>query len=1039
MVKYFESHNVAPVLFEPHSSDIRPYLNVNLLDLTICGLLDSGAAVSIIGNGAHTRLINAGYPVESSTDSKVTVADGSECDTIGFMTLPITFNDVTKIIRFHVIPSIVSNIILGVDFWKAFNLMPEIFKSIAYVNSPPDFLVNSSNLSGPVTSVQSFQDLSLLQKELADSMIESFKDISFERKGLGRTSLIQHTIDTGGSPPIKCRPYPMSPEKLGQLHKELDRMLELDVVTKSESPWNNPVLMVPKSDGSWRFCLDCRKLNAITKGDAYSIPYIPQILDSLKNAKFISSVDFKASFWQIPLEEAAQEKTSFTVPGRGLFKFKVMPFGLCGAPARQQRLMDMLFGHPFCSDVTKGMIFCYVDDIIVVSEDYETHLLLLNRLHDRIKSTSLTINFEKSKFFRRTLKYLGYVVDECGLRTDPDKVSAILNFPVPSNPKEVKMFLGTCSWYRRFIRNFSTIAAPLNALTSTKVKFNWSSEADSAFNDLKNALVSAPVLACPDFDQPFTVHCDASSYGIGGMLTQVQNGEEHPIAYISRSLNKNERNYSATEREALAVIYAVEKFEPYLGTREFTVITDHASLQWFLRLENPTGRLARWGCRLSQYNFKVVHRKGKDNVVPDALSRFLAVEAIVGDSGDDWYDRIFKSCQSNPLNFPNYRVENGTLYRFSKSKYNLTQEFDWKVVVPKAQRAKVIADHHEPPAFGHFGVFKTHRKLSLQFYWPGMYRDVVEFVRNCGTCAAYKHSTRLTPGLMGQPKQCYRPFQVLSVDLVGPLPKSRSGFVHLLVVTCCFSKYTMLFPLRRATSALVAKAFEHFVLLAHGVPETVITDNGVQFTGSEFRGLLERYNVPRVHYGPRYTPQVNLVERYNKTVMTAVSSYVKDDHRTWDVNLYKIQFALNSAVNECTGFSPFFLVHGREPIINGSFYIKSQKGDYEVTMPREEYAGEFGILKEVFEKVRERILKAHQTNAKYYNTRRRPMTLKVGQEVWKQTFVQSDAAKYKASKLAPKFEKCIVAKILSPLVYELVSLDGKPLGAWHISKLKVRY
>lgn len=1036
---YFKNNTVSSVLFEPNINDIRPYLSVNILDLTVCGLLDSGAAISIIGNGAHERFIQLGYSLDDSNESTVTVADGSTCDTLGTISLPITFKGVNRVIKFYIIPSIISDLIFGVDFWRSFKLMPEIFKSISFIEAPKNF-IKCGSVDKPINFIKSFDYLTSEQQELANLIIEQFHGCSFESKGLGRTNLIEHTIITGDSPPIKCRPYPMSPEKSKELQKEVDKMLELDVITPSESPWNNPVLMVPKTDGTWRFCLDCRKLNSVTKGDAYAIPYIPQILDSLRNAKYISSVDFKSSFWQIKLEEQSQEKTSFTVPGRGLYKFKVMPFGLCGAPARQQRLMDMLFGTPFCSDVTKGMVFCYVDDIIIVAEDFETHLLLLKRLYQRIVSANLTINFEKSKFFRKSLRYLGYIVDEFGLRTDPDKVRAILDFPVPRTSKEVKMFLGTCSWYRRFIRNFSSIAAPLNALTSSKTKFQWNPSAEEAFNSLKTCLVSAPVLACPDFDKPFAVHCDASSYGIGGMLTQKVDGEDHPIAYISRSLNKNERNYSATEREALAVVFSVEKFEPYLGTRPFTVITDHASLRWFMNLENPTGRLARWGCRLSQFSFDIEHRRGKDNVVPDALSRLLTVDAIgtqiEEEEEDEWYRKIKVGCTASPMNYPNYRVENGKLYRFCKGKYSLTQEFDWKEVVPKSSRTKVITENHEPPTSGHFGVFKTHRRVSLRYHWPGMYRDIKNFIKDCATCSAYKHKTTLTPGLMGQPKQVYRPFQALSVDLVGPLPKSRSGYMHLLVITCCFSKYTMLFPLRRATSAAVAKVFENYVLLAHGIPETVITDNGVQFTGSEFRGLLESYKVPRVHYGPRYTPQINTVERYNKTVMTAVSSYVKDDHRTWDLQLFKIQFALNSAVNETTGFTPFFLVHGREPIINGTFY-KETDCDYEVAMPREEYAGEFGTLKEVFEKVRSNILKAHAANAKHYNLRRREVKLREGQEVWRKTYIQSDAGKFKATKLAPKYEKCIVKKVLSPLVYKLVGYDGKDLGSWHIKDIKV--
>ncbi|XP_052744484.1 retrovirus-related Pol polyprotein from transposon 412 isoform X2 [Bicyclus anynana] len=526
------------------------------------------------------------------------------------------------------------------------------------------------------------------------------------------------------------------------------------------------------------------------------------------------------------------------------------------------------------------------------------------------------------------------------------------------------------------------------------------------------------------------------------MLSQMIEGHDHPIAYVSRSLNKNERNYSATEREALAVIFAVEKFQAYLGSRKFTIVTDHSSLKWFLNLENPSGRLARWGCRLSQFDFEIEHRKGTDNVVPDALSRLMKVEAIHATSDtptsgmkDEWYERIKNNCVSKPTHFPNYMVKDNILFRLSKSKYDLISEFDWKEVIPKGLRNKIISENHCEPTAAHLGVFKTHRRLCLRYFWPGMYKDIENFVKSCDVCKAYKHSTQAVPGLMGKPKVCSRPFQVVSLDLAGPLPRSRSGYTYLLVITCVFSKYTLLFPLRRATSALVAKNFEDGLVLVHGAPETVILDNGTQMTGSEFRNVIKRYNVPRLHYTPRYTPQVNLVERYNKTIMTAVASYVEEDHRTWDLNLRKIQFAINSAINESTGFSPFFLVHAREPVINGDFYLDTQS-EYKVAMPRDEYAGKFGCMEEIYDSVRKKLLEAHARNAQYYNRRRRNARFAVGDWVWKTTYTQSDAQKFKMAKLAPKYEKCKIVKVLSPLVYELERKDGTKIGSWHIKDLK---
>lgn len=1034
--------SIASVLFTPSENDVRPYLKFKVNDFEIIGLLDSGACISILGNNAHKQFIKFGFELHEYFDKSCSVANGVQLESWGFIFVPVTLGKMCRVVKFFVIPSIVTEVILGCDFWRSFNLGKNIFEQIDYRNTPTPFFKSCSSINTEqINSIQCYDNLTKSQKEMVDSMVNNYENISAEKNGLGRTSLTEHIIDTGDAAPIRIGQYPLSPEKKKALNDELDRMLELDVVTPSESPWNNPVLLVKKANGDWRFCLDCRKLNAVTKGDAYAIPYMPQILDSLKEAKYLSSIDLSSSFWQIPLQSESQDKTSFTVPGRGIFKFKVMPFGLCGAPARQQRLMDRLLGHGFCSDIDNGTVYCYVDDIIICSSDFQTHLVLLKRVLDKLKEAKLTVNFEKSKFFRNSIKYLGYVVDEFGLRTDPEKVSAILNFPTPNSSREVKMFLGTCSWYRRFIRNFSTIAAPLNKLTSSGKNappFSWSEEAEESFNTLKNALVTAPVLAVPDFNKPFTVHCDASSYGLGGMLSQEIEGHDHPIAFVSRSLNKAERNYSATEREALAVLFSVEKYEPYLGSRPFKVVTDHSSLKWFTKLENPSGRLARWFCRLSQFDFEVEHRKGTDNVVPDALSRLLdaTIINVINSVEDEWFDKIFNGCKSHPLNFPNFGVKDGVLYRFSKSKFNLLREFDWKQVVRKDHREAIIKENHCEPTAAHLGVFKTHRRLCLRYYWPGMYKDVVDFIKRCDTCAAYKPSQKATPGLMGQPKVCQRPFQVLSIDIVGPMPRSRSGFVYLLVVTCCFSKYCLIFPMRRATCAEVVKHMEQRVILAHGVPETVIADNGVQFTGTEFRQMLERYKVPNLHYTPRYTPQVNLVERYNKTIMTAVSSYVKDNHRTWDEQLPKIQLAINSAVNESTGFSPFFLVHAREPVISGTFYRDTDK-EYEPGIPRDEYAGEFHNLKTIFENVREHLLKAHADNTTHYNLRRRAAKFSVGDIVWKRTFTQSDAQKFKMAKLAPKFERCRVKKVLSPLVYDLERVsDGQSIGSWHIKDLK---
>lgn len=1037
---FFSRKDISTIFNVKPSNDPRPYAKVGInKDSFLYGLLDSGSAVTVLGNNSHELLIKLGLILCNDERITVTAAGGQRITSLGYILLPLTFENKFSIIKAHVIPAIETVLILGIDFWNTFNLCPK------YLSEEENLFLTDPGLS-EISSPSSqhlcgYDVLNPSQKLLADSVVDLFKDISYTERGLGRTNVIKHRIDTGNAEPIRQRYYRMSPEKQRIVAEQVDEMLALDVIEPCESPWSSPVLVVGKKDGKPRFCLDSRKLNAVTKKDAYKLPYVSEILDNLKDARYLSSIDLSKAFWQILIDERDREKTAFYVPGRGTFMFKVTAFGLTNAPATQQRLVDLLFGPEF-----ELKVFAYLDDVIIISKTFEEHVELLQKVFQKLQSANLTVNLDKCHFFRSQLRYLGYIVDAHGLRTDPDKVKAILDFPTPVNRKEVKRFLGTASWYRRFIPQFSTVAGPLNKLTSNKKNapaFQWTPEADKAFLELKTKLVQAPVLACPDFNLPFEVHTDASNFGIGAMLAQTIDGVEHPIAYMSRSLSKPERNYSTTEREALAVLTALEYWRCYLETdKTFLVYTDHSSLKWFMSLTNPTGRLARWGVRLSSFNFEIKHRRGKDNVVPDALSRSVPVEAIsnadVSNTQDSWYLKIFQGCQANPINFPNYKVEDNVLYRYMKTKVDLTVEFAWKKVIPKEQQRDILIECHSEPISGHFGVFKTYKRLALRFNWPGMYSSVVQFVSNCETCLAHKHSTHGVSGKMGRPKDVSRPFQVLSIDLVGPLPSSRKQNQFIFVVTCCFSKYCLLFPLRRATSNLIVKHLEDDVFLVHGIPQTIILDNGSQFISRDLDKLFKKYKIPNIHFTPKYTPQINTVERYNKTIITAVSSFVDGDHRSWDANLPQIQFAINNSVNESTGYTPSFLVHGRELVACGSHYLEYPDPTDLIFLPRDAYAANLGQLSPIFDKVQVALWEAHVKNTQHYNLRRKHAEFNVGDIVWKRCYFQSDKDAHFSKKLAPKFQKCRVKVKRSPLVYVLEDMNGRDLGVWHIKDLKLR-
>ncbi|XP_061710977.1 uncharacterized protein K02A2.6-like [Cydia pomonella] len=318
-----------------------------------------------------------------------------------------------------------------------------------------------------------------------------------------------------------------------------------------------------------------------------------------------------------------------------------------------------------------------------------------------------------------------------------------------------------------------------------------------------------------------------------------------------------------------------------------------------------------------------------------------------------------------------------------------------------------------------------------------MHHDVVKFVSSCDTCCAHKHATHATLGIMGRPKDCSRPFQMLSMDLIGPLPPSRKQNTFIFVVTCCFSKYCLLFPIRRATSEIIAKLIEEKVFLVHGVPSTVLMDNGKQFTGNLLKKLFNDYNVPNVKFTPKYTPQVNTVERYNKVIITAVSSYIENDHRFWDCNLPKIQFAMNTASNEVTKYSPSFLVHGRELVTSGLHYIDAELGDEIIFTPRDEYAENLGNLRKIFDKVQSSLVQAHARNSEHYNLRRKDHNFKVGDTIWKKTFYLSDKNNMYSKKLAPKYVQCKIVAKKSNLVYELEDMQGNNIGHWHIKDFKI--
>lgn len=432
----------------------------------------------------------------------------------------------------------------------------------------------------------------------------------------GFTSLVQHKIRLKNDAPARQKSYRIPERLVPVLQKEIKLMLELGIIEVSSSEWCSPVVLVPKKDGSLRFCIDFRYLNALSLFDSYPMPRIDDLVERVGRARYITTLDLSKGYWQVALASEARELTAFKTPF-GMYQFKVMPFGLQGAPATFQRLMNHVL-----RDVSE-FSDAYLDDVVIFSQSWEEHMCHLQRVLQCIRAAGLTINPQKCAVAQREVEYLGYVIGFGTIKPQVGKVEAIQAFPVPTTKRKVKSFLGLVGWYRKFIPHFAERSAVLINLTKASApnKVRWTEECDSAFSELKDSICTHSVLHCPDFDKPFTLQTDASGVGLGGVLLQEVEGEMKPVVFLSRKLLDRETRYSTVEKECLAMKWAIDALRYYLLGRHFYLETDHRALQWLHRMKDANMRVAGWYLALQPYSFTVRYRSGKTNIVADCLSR----------------------------------------------------------------------------------------------------------------------------------------------------------------------------------------------------------------------------------------------------------------------------------------------------------------------------------------------------------------------------------------------------------------------------------
>lgn len=748
--------------------------------------------------------------------------------------------------------------------------------------------------------------------------------------------------------PVVQRQRRLNPNMKEVVKKEVIKLLDAGLIYPiSDSPWVSPVQVVPKKGGTtivinerneivptrtvtgWRVCIDYRRLNLATRKDHFPLPFIDQMLERLAGKEFYCFLDGFSGYFQIPIDPKDQDKTTFTCPF-GTFAYRRMPFGLCNAPGTFQRCMMAIF-----HDMVEECMEVFMDDFSVFGDSFDHCLANLERMLVRCEKAHLVLNWEKCHFMVKEGIVLGHKISNAGIEVDQAKLDVISKLPPPSNIKGIRSFLGHAGFYRRFIKDFSKIARPLTNLLQKDFPWNFDAECEKAFNILKIELTQAPIIVSPDWNIPFELMCDASDYALGAVLGQRLDGHFRPIYYASRTLTGAQKNYTTTEKELLAVVFAFDKFRSYLILSKTIVYTDHSALKYLFKKQDSKHRLIRWVLLLQEFDIEIRHKHGAENVASDHLSRLenpnleKLDESVIQDKFPDEFIMRVEIESEIPwfAHFANY-LASGILLKglshqqkkkfFADLKYyfwdhpNLFRVGADQVIrrCVYGKEAQQILEHcHQGPTGGHFGPSYTAKKVfDSGFYWPTIFKDAHTFVRTCNACQRTGNISKRDEMPQNSIQVC-EIFDIWGIDFMGPFPSSHKC-KYILVAVDYVSKWAEAKALPTNDARVVINFLKN-LFSRFGIPKALISDRGTHFANNLLEKVLKKYGVNH-RFSTPYHPQTSgQVENTNRALKRILEKTVENNPKIWYKKLDDALWAFRTAFKTPIGTTPFRLVYGK--------------------------------------------------------------------------------------------------------------------------------